>query len=139
MTEPGTHVGRGTTETNGPDLRKDCPTNRPTNNPTGTNDGTTKQQVDINIPNSPTSQDVGDPPGKPTPATPLADLVADVRARRAEQRAVRGEFAARRAYGLARRHRAKLAHFAKHGYPAELADLQAKIAARANPPRETDD
>lgn len=79
-----------------------------------------------------------DGPLSPNPRTmgwgqgtaPLADLVADVRARRAEQRAVRAEFAERRAYGLARRHAAKLAHWREHGLPPNLAELAAKIAAR---------
>ena len=60
----------------------------------------------------------------------LADLVADVRARRAEQRAVRAEFARRRQYGLARRHANRLTHWAEHGLPPNLAEIAAKIDAR---------
>jgi hypothetical protein len=64
------------------------------------------------------------------PTTPLADLLAEVRARRAEQRRVRDELAERRAAGLARRHAAKLAHWRRCGLPPELADLAATVAAR---------
>jgi hypothetical protein len=71
-------------------------------------------------------------PSEPTRATPLADLVADVRARRAEQRAVRAELDRRRQYGLARRHAAKLAHWREHGLPPNLAELAAKIDARTS-------
>lgn len=64
------------------------------------------------------------------PSTPLAELIAEIRARRAEQRRVRDELAQARAAGLARRHAAKLAHWRRCGLPPELADLAATVAAR---------
>lgn len=81
-----------------------------------------------------------DRPLSPNPRTmgwgqgtaPLADLVADVRARRAEQRAVRAEFAERRAHGIRRRHAAKAAHWQANGLPAELAATAEKVAARTS-------
>ncbi|HEX4725681.1 MAG TPA: hypothetical protein VH333_24430 [Pseudonocardiaceae bacterium] len=62
---------------------------------------------------------------------PPGDRPARIRAAKAERARVRHEFAEARAYGLTRRHAAKLAHYRQHGLPAELADLQRRLDRRA--------
>jgi hypothetical protein len=69
-------------------------------------------------------------PAQPYTTAGQPDRLAEIRERKAERQAIRAEFARRRQSGLAARHRQKLAHWAEHGLPAELAELAAKVDAR---------